>query len=217
MAAYLQPTQVISSHSHRFPDPSRCPVSSAAPLKSLAQHCEMGASPRWAAEPGTVALAQPLCAAHGRPWPAQPWACSFQKCREQLWAGCTELCWMDAGCPPCPGSVENQCPFDRHSSLLTHFKPQHPTDQHQPSITMAKASSPVLPSYKQAGCVFASASVTEKHLAMRNPKAGKGLSMALPRSVLLLFLLLLVQWTVILFFQQPHCQLQWPGRRSDPE
>lgn len=37
-----------------------------------------------------------------------------------------------------------------------------------------------------------SASVTEKHFAMRNPKAGKDLGMGLPRNVLLLFLLLLV-------------------------
>lgn len=66
-------------------------------------------------------------------------------------------------------------------------------------------------------CPPPTVSVTEKHLAMRSPNAGRGLSMGLPRSVLLLFLLLLVWWTVILFFQQPHCQLQWPGRSSDPE
>lgn len=149
----------------------------------------MGVSPRWAAQPGTVALAQllhtgqQLMKATALP---QPWlCCRFRKCREHGLGG-TELCWMDAGCPPCPDSVENQCPCDRYCSLLAHFShvTQTPVFCHR-----GQSHLPTAP-LQQTGCVLAS--VTEKHLAMKSLSGGRGLSMGLPRSVLLLFLLLLV-------------------------
>lgn len=180
----------------------------------------MGVSPQWATQPscGTGPTPSGWSAAHGRPrlCPGLDSTAGLGNAESSHGLGGTELCWMDAGSPPCPDPAETHCLCDRHSSLLARFKPQHPTDKHQPFLTVAKATSPLRPSYKQA--VSLRVPLSLKIPCNEEPHAGKGLSMGLPRSVLLLFLLLLlVRWTVILFFQQPHCQLQWPGRRSDPK
>lgn len=180
----------------------------------------MGVSPQWATQPGCGTGPTPSgwSAAHGRPrlCPGLGSTAGLGNAESSHGLGGTELRWMDAGSPPCPDPAETQCLCDRHGSLLACFKPQHPTDKHQPFLPMAKATSPLQPSYKQA--VSLRVPLSLKIPCNEEPHAGKGLSMGLPRSVLLLFLLLLlVRWTVILFFQQPHCQLQWPGRRSDPE
>lgn len=153
--SYLQPTQVISGHSHRFPDVLSVPslatffcstfeIINTALLngcQSVHWHCGTGPTPPcWSA-------------AHGRTWlcPSPGSTAGWGNAESSHGLGGTELCWMDARCPPCPDPVENQCPCDRHSSLLAHFKPhEHPTDKNEPFATMAKAASPLRPSCKQA-------------------------------------------------------------------
>lgn len=64
MTAHLQATQGSSSHSHRFPDVLQ--VSSLATFFcstfEIIDTVLLNGCPRWAAQPGTVALAKPLCA-----------------------------------------------------------------------------------------------------------------------------------------------------------
>lgn len=114
----------------------------------------MGVSPQWATQPscGTGPTPSGWSAARGRPrlCPGLGSTAGLGNAESSHGLGGTELCWMDAGSPPCPDPAETQGLCDRHSSLLARFKPQHPTDKHQPFLTVAKATSPLRPSYKQA-------------------------------------------------------------------
>lgn len=85
----------------------------------------------------------------------------------------TELFWMDAGSPsgPCLHPLSHSIP-QINISLFSQWPKPPPHCKHQ-AAGFANRLCPC-----KAG-----ASVTKKHLATRNPKAGKGLSVGLPKSM----------------------------------
>lgn len=112
--AHLQPTQIISSHFHRFPDVLQ--ASSSAPFfcspfeiinTALLNGCQSQVgSTTWHRGSGSA----PTCwlAAPGRPWlyPSLGSTAGVRNAESSHGLGATELSWMEAGCSPCPDSVK---------------------------------------------------------------------------------------------------------------
>lgn len=195
---------------------SKCPVSSAAPLKSLAQCCAMGVRPRWAAQPGTEALAQPL---HGAQQPlagrsSAPALAPLQLLEMQrAVTGWVDGCWVSP-LPSFSGEPVSlgQAQLPAHTLQATASHRQTAAFHHRGQSHLL--TSTILQTNRLCPCECL---CHWKALCNEEPQGWEGSGHGTAQKRITAFPSPPCQWTVILFFQQPHCQLQWPGRRSDPE